>query len=85
MHRQGQAAPLGAVLRTGEGNYTLISERRPAAVTFNPDLATKLAYAELKDGPHAGAYLLWTLHGTLFVYSTSVEERVRIIYTVTCC
>jgi len=75
MHMQN-VAPLGSVLATGEGVYRLTSERKPAALTFNPDLPTKFAYAELKRGPNVDKYLIWSVNTTIFIYSTTSEERV---------
>lgn len=45
-------------------------------MAFNPDLATRLAVAQLRRGTQPGVYLVWSLHCTVFVYSGGMDERV---------
>lgn len=63
-----------ASLRAPEGDFRLICDRRPASLTFNPDLRTCILLVDLQRGPSAGKYIIWSLHSTIFVYKSSLED-----------
>lgn len=64
-----------------EGLWSFVSERRPAALTFNPDLVTKLVVAEVGSvvsgtGSPENTFILWNAHTALFIYPASMSDRV---------
>lgn len=77
-HIVDQASVVGAP----EGPWSFVSERRPAALTFNPDLVTKLVVAKIPNGSVPGVsestFILWNAHTALFIYPASMSERVSL-------
>jgi hypothetical protein len=65
-------------LHSPEGVWKAIAERRPLALSFNPDLVSSIAIVKLKKltkTGHDADYIITSAAGSIYMYTSALEVR----------